>query len=165
MVDGITIQRAGYDDLPEILRLQYLAYQSEAELFGNRDIPPLKQTLDEVIDEYRGGIILKIQADGKIIGSVRAKEKDGTVYIGKLMVHPDFRRKGLGKRLLSEIEGCFPDKRYELFTSTRSKNNIRLYESLGYRVFDTKRIDDELMFVYLEKTSREEGEEDACGDT
>lgn len=30
------------DDLEQILQLQYLAYQSEAELCGTQDIPPLK---------------------------------------------------------------------------------------------------------------------------
>ena len=53
------ITKADFKDLNEILQLQYLAYQSEAELFGSKDIPPLKQTLDEVIEEYRKGIILK----------------------------------------------------------------------------------------------------------
>ena len=57
------IVKAEYNDLQEILNLQYLAYQSEAELFGSRDIPPLKQTLDEVIDEYNNGIILKMVDD------------------------------------------------------------------------------------------------------
>ena len=45
------IEKAEYKDLAEILTLQYLAYQSEADLFGTRDIPPLKQTLEEVIEE------------------------------------------------------------------------------------------------------------------
>ena len=89
--------------------------------------------------------------DGVIKGSVRAKEKDGTVYIGKLMVHPDLRRKGFGRKLLSEIESYFPGRRYELFTSTRSEDNIRLYESCGYKEFDRKAADDELVFVYMEK--------------
>lgn len=43
------ITKADFKDLNEILQLQYIAYQSEAELFGSKDIPPLKQTLDEVI--------------------------------------------------------------------------------------------------------------------
>ena len=78
------IKRAEYNDLQEILALQYLAYQSEAELFGSKDIPPLKQTLDEVIEEFNNGIILKLtDENGSIIGSVRATEKNGTVYIGK----------------------------------------------------------------------------------
>ena len=145
------ITKAEYDDLREILELQYLAYQSEAELFGSRDIPPLKQTLDEVIDEFNNGIILKLVVDDKIIGSVRAVEKGDTVYIGKLMVHPDFRRKGFGTKLLSEIESRFPDKRYELFTSTKSTDNIRLYQRSGYTVFDSRVFNDEITFVYLEK--------------
>ena len=146
------IKRAEYNDLQEILNLQYLAYQSEAELFGSKDIPPLKQTIDEVIEEFNNGIILKLtDENGTIIGSVRAAEKNGTVYIGKLMVHPDHRCKGYGTKLLSEIESCYPGKRYELFTSTRSVDNIRLYEKVGYKIFDRKPVDDELVFVYMEK--------------
>ena len=146
------IKNAERADLPEILQLQYLAYQSEADLFGSRDIPPLKQTLDEVIEEFNSGVILKmVDENGVIIGSVRAKEIDGTVYIGKLIVHPDHRHKGYGSMLLSEIEGFFPDKRYELFTSTRSVDNIRLYQKLGYTTFAQKAVNDELEFVYMER--------------
>lgn len=146
------ITKAQKEDLNEILELQYLAYQSEAALFGNKDIPPLKQTLEEVIDEYNEGLVLKMtDENGVIIGSVRAKEKDGTVYIGKLMVRPDHQKKGYGKRLLLEAEKYFPGKRYELFTSTRSQDNIRLYKSAGYKEFDRKAVDDELVFVYMEK--------------
>ena len=146
------IFKAEREDLQKILQLQYLSYQSEAALFGSRDIPPLKQTLDEVIAEYNNGIILKMtDAHDVIIGSIRAKESNGTVYIGKLMVHPDYRRNGYGTKLLTEIEKYFPNKRYELFTSTRSINNIRLYQNLGYKIFDRKAITDELQFVYMEK--------------
>lgn len=145
------ISDAEEKDLQEILELQYLAYQSEAALFGTRDIPPLKQTLDEVREEYKNGLILKMtDEDGRIIGSVRAHENEGTLYIGKLMVYPGYRRKGYATRLLTEIENRYPDDRYELFTSTRSLDNIRLYQKLGYRMFAHKRISDELEFVYME---------------
>ena len=146
------IKNAERADLPEILQLQYIAYQSEADLFGSRDIPPLKQTLDEIIEEWNSGVILKMTDDtNAIIGSVRAIERDGTVYIGKLMVHPDHQHKGYGTMLLSEMENRFPDKRYELFTSTRSVDNIRLYQKLGYTTFAQKAVNDELEFVYMEK--------------
>ncbi len=145
------IVRAQKEDLEEILKLQYLAYQSEAALFGSKDIPPLKETIEEVIEEYNEGTVLKMMCDGKIIGSVRAKEKDGTVYIGKLMVHPDHQKHGYGKSLLLEVEKYYPGKRYELFTSTRSTDNIRLYHSVGYKEFDQKAVDEELIFVYMEK--------------
>jgi len=147
----MTILKAEQKDLQEILELQYLAYQSEAALFGNKDIPPLKETIEELTEEFNKGTILKLVEDGKIIGSVRAYAKNGTAYIGKLMVHPDHRCKGYGTLLLNEIEKCFPDCRFELFTSTRSEDNIRLYQKLGYIIFDRKEITDELVFVYLEK--------------
>ena len=147
----MNILYAEFNDLQEILELQYLAYQSEAQLFGNKDIPPLKETLDELIQEFDNGVILKMIEDGKIIGSVRAYELQGTVYIGKLMVHPDYRCRGYGSMLLKAVEKSLPDMRYELFTSTRSEDNIRLYEKFGYKIFKRRKIDDELEFVYLEK--------------
>lgn len=146
------ISKAEKNDLPEILALQYLAYQSEAELFKSNDIPPLTQTLDELTEEFDDGVILKLTSDDNaIIGSVRANTKDGTTRIGKLMVHPDYRRKGLGSELLVKIESCFPKTRYELFTSTKSVNNLRLYQKMGYEIFDQKEISDELVLIYLQK--------------
>lgn len=148
----ILIKKAQKEDLEAILKLQYLAYQSEAKLFGNMDIPPLKQTIEEVYDEFLKGAILKAVDDGGgIIGSVRAYEDGGTVYIGKLMVHPSKQGQGIGTKLLLEMEKQYPDQRYELFTSTKSEKNIALYQKLGYNIFDEKQVTEELRFVYMEK--------------
>lgn len=148
----ILIKRAQKEDLEEILKLQYLAYQSEAKLFGNMDIPPLKQTIEEVYDEFQKGAILKAVGDGGvIIGSVRAFCDSGTVYIGKLMVHPSKQGQGIGTQLLLEMEKQYPNQRYELFTSTRSEKNIALYQKLGYKIFDEEQVTEELRFVYMEK--------------
>lgn len=46
----LIIQKAQKNDLEKILELQYLAYQSEAKLFNDPDIPPLKQNLNDVTD-------------------------------------------------------------------------------------------------------------------
>ena len=146
------IIRAKKEDLQKILDLQYLAYQSEARLFDNQDIPPLKQTLVDVEEEYQKGIILKaLDEDKTIIGSVRAFCDDDTVYIGKLMVHPSKQGQGIGTQLLLEMEKQYPKQRYELFTSTRSEKNIALYKKLGYKIFDEEQVSEELRFVYMEK--------------
>ena len=148
----IIIEKACKEDLKEILSLQYTAYQSEAKLFNTTDIPPLKQTLEEVNEEFQKGIILKATDEsGTIIGSVRAYQENGTVCVGKLMVHPDFQKQGLGSKLLLQIESLFPKQRYELFTSTKSINNIRLYQKLGYRILREEAVTEELQFVYMEK--------------
>ncbi len=146
------IKKAQKEDLKEILELQYLAYQSEAKLFGNMDIPPLKQTIEEVYDEFQKGTILKaVDDEGSIIGSVRAYQKNGTVYIGKLMVHPKMQRKGIGTKLLLEIENEFPNQKYELFTSTKSIDNIQLYEKLGYKKYKEEAVSQKLQFVFFQK--------------
>ena len=146
------IVKAEKEDLQKILDLQYLAYQSEARLFDNQDIPPLKQTLADVENEYQKGLILKaLDEDKTIIGSVRAFCDNGTVYIGKLMVHPSKQGQGIGTQLLLEMEKQYPKQRYELFTSTKSKKNISLYRKLGYKIFDEEQVTEELRFVYMEK--------------
>ena len=146
------VVRAEKRDLQKILDLQYIAYQSEARLFKDQDIPPLKQTLADVEKEYQKGNILKALDDDKnIIGSVRAFCDNGTVYIGKLMVHPSKQGQGIGTKLLIEMEKQYPKQRYELFTSTKSEKNIVLYQKLGYKVFDEKQVTEELRFVYMEK--------------
>lgn len=146
------IIKAEKEDLQKILDLQYLAYQSEARLFDNQDIPPLKQTLADVENEYQKGMILKALDEGEtIIGSVRAFCDSGTVYIGKLMVHPSKQGQGIGTKLLLEMEKQCPNQRYELFTSSRSERNIALYKKLGYEIFQEEQVTEELRFVYMEK--------------
>ena len=148
----MNIRKAEKEDLQRILDLQYLAYQSEAKLFHDPDIPPLKQTLAEVECEFQKGIILKaVDVNNTIIGSVRAYYDNDSVYIGKLMVHPEKQGQGIGTRLLAAIENEYPQQRYELFTSSKSIKNIELYEKSGYKIFREKQITDELKFVYLEK--------------
>jgi GNAT superfamily N-acetyltransferase len=146
------IVKANREDLREILALQYLAYQSEARLCNNSNIPPLTQTLQEAEAELERGVFLKaVHEDGRIAGSVRAYSGHGTLYIGKLMVHPDLQRQGIGTKLLGEIERICPHGRYELFTSAKSERNIRLYERMGYVRFREEDVGGGLRFVYLQK--------------
>ena len=148
------IERATISDVQEILTLQKLAYQSEAEIYNDYNISPLIQTLEEMKDEFKDKYFLKAVVNGKIIGSVRAFVKEETCYIGRLIVHPDFQNQGTGTKLMDKIESLFSNvKRFELFTGHKSKPNIYLYQKLGYRIFRTEKITENLELVYLEKTS------------
>ncbi|MBR4641114.1 MAG: GNAT family N-acetyltransferase [Selenomonadaceae bacterium] len=149
------IVRAAKVDLSEILSLQYSAYQSEAELLNNYNLPPLKQTLSDLQAEFDKQIFLKAIDDaGSLVGSVRYLSEGDTVYIGKLIVNPLFQRRGIGTKLLLAVEELCPNERYELFTSNKSFKNISLYERLGYKIFAEKSVEEDLTFVYLEKINR-----------
>jgi ribosomal protein S18 acetylase RimI-like enzyme len=146
------IEQATVEDAEEILALQKLAYMSEAEIYGVYNIPPLTQTLEEIRGDFERRLFLKVAREGIIVGSVRAHMDEGTCFIGRLIVHPDFQNQGIGTRLLCEIERRFGQAgRYELFTGHRSERNLYLYRKQGYVVFKSERITDALTLVFLEK--------------
>ncbi len=132
------IIQAIIDDAEEILELQKLAYQIEAKRYNNFEIPALKQTRKELENQFKDHIILKAVSNGKIIGTVRAYEKDGTCFIGRLAVQPEIQNQGLGAALMKEIENYYTPKRYEIFVGTESENNIHLYKKVGYSIYKTE---------------------------
>jgi ribosomal protein S18 acetylase RimI-like enzyme len=146
------ITRADHADAAEILRLQKLAYASEAEIYANFGIPPLLQTEEDLAADIERQVVLKATLDGRIVGSVRAYERDGTCHIGRLIVAPESQGRGLGKRLMREIEGLFGSaNRFELFTGHRSERNLYLYQKLGYSPFRSEKASEALTVVYLQK--------------
>ena len=148
------IEKATVSDAGELLALQKLAYRSEAEIYNDDRLPPLVQTSEGMEEDFKNQFFLKAVMEGRIIGSVRAHAEEGTCYVGRLIVHPDFQSRGIGTRLMNEIERVFDRcKRFELFTGERSERNLYLYQKLGYRIFKTSRITDQTNIVYLEKKS------------
>ena len=147
------ISRASFSDLPEIHALQRLAFQTEAEILQDWTIQPLTETLEEVQREFEAGPVLKAcdEKTGQIVGSIRGHVKDGTLFFAKLVVHPDFRRQGIGLALLNVLEKTVPHQRAELFTRADNLGNVRLYESAGFRKVRTVKETDQLSFVFFEK--------------
>jgi ribosomal protein S18 acetylase RimI-like enzyme len=147
----IVISDALIGDLAEILALQKVCYYQEAEIINDFTIKPLLQTINEIGRDLQEQVILKAVLENRIIGSVRAFEKEGSCHIGRLIVRPDHQNQGLGKRLMNEIESLFKVKRYELFTGSMSVKNIFLYNKLGYREFKQEITNGEYHLVYLQK--------------
>jgi len=148
----IKIVQANIDDVSEILELQRIAYQKEATLYNDWAIPPLTQTLPEIQAEFNNCVFLKALLSTKIIGSVRALLNSGTCKIGRLIVHPDYQRKGIGSLLMKSIEDSFPNaKRFDLFTGTKSIDNIKLYQKLGYEEYHQQNLSQNVQIVFMEK--------------
>ena len=103
-------------------------------------------------EDFKDHVFLKATIDGRIVGSIRGFEKDGTCYVSKLMVHPDFQNQGIGTQLMKEIEDTFAACiRFELYTGHKSKKNIHLYEKLGYKTFKSEKATDNLSLIFYEK--------------
>jgi ribosomal protein S18 acetylase RimI-like enzyme len=147
------IERAHEADAPILLALQKLAFETEAEIYGDRSIPPLTQTEDSLRAEFGRALFLEaVDDDGTIVGSVRGRQSGDTCHVARLAVHPHHRRRGIGAALMRAIEQAFAGVgRFELFTGERSEGNLRLYRGLGYVEFKRERLSDSVSLVFMEK--------------
>lgn len=65
----------------------------------------MTQTLEELEEEYKILAFFKVvDEEGKIIGSIRCRIKDGTSYIDKTFVRPDYQGEGIGTKMIKMIE-------------------------------------------------------------
>jgi ribosomal protein S18 acetylase RimI-like enzyme len=151
----MNILKAEKKDLGKILELQKICFHDAAVRCNDFDIPPMKQTLEQLEQEFETILILKAQGNDEIVGSVRAYEKDGTCYIARVIVHPESQNKGIGKLLMKAIEEHFSSvMRYELFTGFKEEKNLYIYKSLGYIPYKEEDLNERVRFVYLEKKKK-----------
>ncbi len=148
----VVIERAKVRDADEILKLQYLCFQREAELHNDYTIAPLKQTLASLLLEYDTHCILVARCGDEVVGSARGNMNGDACYIGRVIVHPRMQRKGIATKLMNAIEAEFPNvSRYELFTGVRSEGNLAFYQKLGYKAVRTQWATPKVEIVYMEK--------------
>jgi GNAT superfamily N-acetyltransferase len=153
------ICRAGAEDADAILDLQKRAYISEAKITNDYTIPPLTQTIESMLDDFKRCLFLKAVEEGKIIGSVRGFADKGTCYIGRLIVDEEYQNRGIGTALLQSLEKEFDDvTRYELFTGKMSEKNLYLYHKNGYRIFREEKLNEKTAIVFMEKLNYKEKE-------
>ncbi|MDD2706881.1 MAG: GNAT family N-acetyltransferase [Verrucomicrobiae bacterium] len=149
----MNITRADECDLERILEIQRAAYRSEAVLYDDFTIPPLRQTLDELRAEFRDKVILKAVVDQKLLGSVRVVLSGDVCLLGRLIVDPTAQGQGIGSVLLSAGETVFPDARsIELFTGSKSVQNINFYGKRGYVRIREEVVSPKLTLVYMRKS-------------
>lgn len=153
-METIIITQANLDDAEEILELQKLCFQVQAKIYNDYNIPPITEDIKAYRKDFSNYYFLKAYSHTKIIGSVRWFIKDETAYISRLIVHPEYRDKGLGVSLMKEVEKRLSDiKRFELFTGYKSERNIYIYKKLGYNVFKKEKSNYDIELLFMEKVN------------
>lgn len=124
-------------DYPAALEVQRRAYaQKEAPLYGE-DIAPLSETAQTLAAEAASGKRLLVGlSGGKLVASLRMKRlDDGSVYLCRLSVDPDFQGNGIGQRMALAVEDFNPGARiFVLDCGEKSEENRHIYAKLGYRL-------------------------------
>jgi tRNA (guanine37-N1)-methyltransferase len=136
-LDGLAldVRVATPADAGEILTLQLACWVTEARANATLDIPPLGEDLADVQAWLREWTTFVVRCADRLVGGVRGRSVGDVWDIGRLMVAPDLRGRGLGRWLLGHIEAAAPPgtRWLSLFTGAASADNLRMYHRAGYR--------------------------------
>jgi ribosomal protein S18 acetylase RimI-like enzyme len=127
------------EEILTLLALQIASYRVEAELIGFDEIPPLKDGIQSIreAEETFYGYYVNEQEGPKLVGVISFEREGSIVTICRMMVHPDFFRRGIASSLLQHIlieqerEGA---TRFVVSTGSANSPAIRLYEGYGFIV-------------------------------
>jgi len=121
------------DEAEEVWALQHPAYRLEAALIGVADLPPLQDTVQSL--RNCGETFLGFRDDdGELVGAVSyEREGTGRNAICRMMVHPDYLRRGIASALLESLFASAPALTVWTVTAeTRNYPAIALYERFGF---------------------------------
>ena len=92
-----------YTDIPRILYIIKTAFAEQRGIVT----PPSSaesKTIEIVKHELRTANALVFESDGEIIACVFYQPKGESIYVDRLAVLPEFRRRGVGRSLMEEVE-------------------------------------------------------------
>lgn len=90
-------------DAAAIAALVRLAFSMQSR----RTMPPsggLNETPASIAEHLGRGGGAVVENRGTIVGAVLWNEEDGSLYVGRLSVHPEHRRRGIASLLMAEAE-------------------------------------------------------------
>ncbi|MFC4161628.1 GNAT family N-acetyltransferase [Chitinimonas lacunae] len=114
----------------ELLTLQRQAYRQEAELIGYHDLPPLHESLPELMD--CGETVLGWKAEGELLGVLGYSVDSEGVLICRLAVAPQAQRQGIARRLLDAVIAAAGQQPIRVATAAANLPAIYLYCHHGF---------------------------------
>lgn len=157
----ITINLVTEEHAGELLTLRRAAFVTEAQAYGDPNIPPLTQTLAELrADLLADGVVtLGAWAGTRLVGSVRVEIEGDKATLGRLAVAPDLQGKGIGTQMMFAILPHLPEETAEIWVSTGkdSKQNLAMYQEPGYE-HQYDQVAGDLTFAYLRRILGETGD-------
>ena len=138
------------DEATELLALQKLSYRQEADLIGSDQIPPLHETLEAL--QQSTEIFYGYFLSSQLAGAVSYKREGDLLDIYRMMVHPDFFRRGIARSLLQFVEGREPGiRRFIVSTGSLNTPARTLYERQGFTATSEEKIVPRLWITHFEK--------------
>ncbi|PUB13851.1 GNAT family N-acetyltransferase [Paenisporosarcina sp. OV554] len=132
-----------------ILEIQIPAYKVEAEIIGSYDIPPLKDTIDTL--KQCGETFFGYYLNEELCGAISIKVEDDEVDIHRLIVHPNYFRKGLAQKLLNFIVSKFEIETIKVATGSKNAPAVSFYKKNGFQNIKEVTVNEQLSLTFFEK--------------
>lgn len=133
------IKKASFFDMNEIVKMAFI-YHKEDPRFQEILSNPVKSFLNRTVGPLYVWLTLKsfkAIVSNRIAGYILLKHRKFSIHIWDLVVHSEFRGKGIGTNLMKFTEEIAKNK-YQYLTLAVLENNtraLRLYQKLGYNNF------------------------------
>lgn len=128
LISNIQIVPASLWDLNAIRQLERIAFPRDAwpllEMVGVLTLPSVERWKAEDGERLAGFVAADI------------RRSQGLAWIATIAVHPEYRRKGLGNRLMEKVEALVEVPRMRLSARASNRAAIQLYQRRGYEQVD-----------------------------
>jgi [ribosomal protein S18]-alanine N-acetyltransferase len=131
-VQPIAIERMRSADLEEVLAIERASFS----------MPWSRGAFLYELEQNRVARCYVVREDGRLIGYICLWEVADEVHITNVAVHPDLRRRGVARSLLSAVLDDARQRKLRLVVLEVRPSNaeaLGLYESFGFRVVGRRR--------------------------
>ncbi|PEA07304.1 GNAT family N-acetyltransferase [Bacillus cereus] len=136
-----------------ILHVQIPAYKIEADYLNSTAIPRLYDTVNDI--QNCGETFYGYFLENKLVGFISFIQEEQLIDIHRLVVSPDFFKKGIATKLLLYIFNMFPSSMtYIVQTGKANTPAITLYKKHGFIEVTHTELPDGLVLTQLKKTEK-----------
>lgn len=128
---GFHIRLASEAEIPEIQAITKISFQKYIKNAGIESTEALNETYEDIKHDLKDKLVFVAFINDVPAGSVRIKVNgDGTAYLSRFGVSPEFQNHGVGKSLMSVVDTVMMEqgvKRLELHTAAKYFDLVRFY--------------------------------------
>ena len=132
---GFTVSR--FTDASRAAELLALTHHAFRDLAIDPPSSVLKETPADFAARLQSDVCFVVERDGRLIASVFCSPDGDALYIGRLAVHPDFRRRGIANALVDAAKAearRIGMMRLTLGCRIALPSNVALFRSHGFVV-------------------------------
>lgn len=108
-----------------------LSYAVEARLLNATDFPPLKRSLENYVNSKTA--FFGYLKDQELAGVIEIEHTNNFTHINSLVVHPDFFRQGIARKLMEFTFNTFDSNLFVVETGLENGPASELYKKFDFK--------------------------------